>query len=217
MRIVICYEWAPNSRHVPVSRDSQVSGSLATAAFSEHDPVAVELGRRLANDTGAELVGLSVGLPETAQSMVKQVAVSHGLDRIVLVNDPGPNRAGATATGLMQAAAIDRIGEVELVLAGDSSFDAASRVVPTMVGGVLGWPILTEVRWVVRDGASWRVKWTHDGTGQSRWVTGPVVMTVAADAVVPHMPRTPSLVQADERPAETARALDRALRQVGLA
>jgi len=206
LRIVVCYKWAPFPHSTAASGNSSDAYSQAKATFLEYDQAVLELAHQLANDTGAELVGLNVGSPETASSLVRQVALSHGLDRIVLVTDPGLDLAGVTETGLLQAEAIDQIGEVDLVLAGASSIGVAGWEVSAVVGGVLGWQVLSRVRHVERDGTSWRVERTLDGAYQSRLLKGPVVLCVVVDAGVPHRSSAPGLAQVGQSPVEALAA-----------
>jgi electron transfer flavoprotein beta subunit len=185
-----------------VGGDGSVSFSRAKPAISEYDPVAIELGRQLADANGAELIGLSLGSGETASSMAKKAALARGLDRAVLVIDEAFDQAGATETALQLAAAVESIGEVDLVLTGDSSIDMGSRMVGAIMGGALGWPTVTEVRSVAREGATWTAERIVDGVRQTLAIDGPAVLAVAADAVVPRVPGMKDILQAGKKPTD---------------
>ena len=143
MRIIVIYKWAANPQEAAVGPDGKVDWSRATATISEYDPTAIELGRQLAIRLGAELIGLSLGTGAAAP-MARKSALSRGLDKLYLVPDP-EGTADATTTGLLLAAAIRQIGDVDLVLAGDASVDNGAQLVPAVVAGALGWPAVSQV------------------------------------------------------------------------
>ena len=61
MRIVVTYKWACNPEEATVRADGTVGPSRAKAGISADDPAAFELARRLADEAGAELIGLTAG------------------------------------------------------------------------------------------------------------------------------------------------------------
>lgn len=202
MKIVVAYKWAANPQDAAVAADGTVDWSRAKAAVSEYDPVAVELGRQLADATGGELIGVSVGGPELTSPMAKKSALSRGLDRLVVVSDEALAGADTTTTGLALAGLTRHIGEVDLVLTGDSSIDTGARMVATVLGGALGWATIVDVAGVARDGDGWSVERAHEGGSQVLSITGPAVLGVAADAVVPRVPGMKDILAAGKRPAE---------------
>ncbi len=139
MKIVVAYKWAPNPQDADVRPDGTVDLSRAKAAVSEYDPVAFELARRLADATGGEVVGLSVGAASIDTPLARKAALSRGLDRLVLVADDALADADGTRLAAVLAAAVRAIGDVDVVLAGDSSIDVAAGQVPLTLAGELGW------------------------------------------------------------------------------
>ena len=61
MKIVVAYKWARDPQEATVGADGTVDWSRAKPGISDYDPVAIELARRLAEATGAELIGLTAG------------------------------------------------------------------------------------------------------------------------------------------------------------
>lgn len=202
MKIVVAYKWAPNPQDASVGADGVVDWGRAKPAVSEYDPVAVELGRVLADATGAELIGITVGGPDAGSPMARKAALSRGLDRAVILADDALAGADTTRTGLALAALVERIGEVDLVLTGDSSVDVGAQLVPAVLAGALGWPALTGVTAVSGTAGSLTVERGHDGGTQTLALTGPAVLAVAADAVQPRVPGMKDILAAGKRPAE---------------
>ncbi|GHS88649.1 electron transfer flavoprotein FixB [Actinomycetota bacterium] len=174
----------------------------AKAAVSEYDPVAAEVGRRLADATGAELIGVSVGGVDVASPMARKSALSRGFDRIVVVADDSLLGLGTTGTALLLAEVVRHIGDVDLVLTGDSSVDVGAQMVPTVLAGALGWPAVAAVGAVTGTAGDLTVERAHEGGSQVLALRGPAVLATASDAVVPRVPGMKDILAAGKRPTE---------------
>lgn len=200
MKIVVAHKWAPNPQDAEVRPDGTVDWSRAKAAVSEHDPVAFELARRLADATGGEVVALSVGPAASDTPLARKAALSRGPDRLVLVADDALAGAGSTPTAAVLAAAVRAIGDVDVVLTGPESVDNGDRQVPHTLAGYLGWPGLASVSDVQDADAGLVVQRTTDAGVQVLDVTGPAVLAVAADAVVARVPGMKDILGAAKKP-----------------
>jgi len=202
MSVVVAYKWAANPQDASVGADGTVDWSRAKPAVSEYDPVAIELGRRLADEFGTELVGVSVGTRDVAASAARKAALSRGFDRAALVADDRLKGAGSTRTGIVLAAVIKRLGDVDVVLTGDASVDVGAQMVPAVVAGALGWPLLTDVTSISGTPGNLTVHRNHRGGSQVLTVTGPAVLSAAADAVQPRIPGMKDILAAGKKPSE---------------
>ena len=118
MKIVVAYKWAPNPQDLEVRPDGTVDASRGKSAVSEYDPVAFELARRLADETGGEVVGLTVGAAAIDTPLARKAALSRGLDRLVVVADDALAGADSTRLAAVLAAAVRTIGDVDRGVAG---------------------------------------------------------------------------------------------------
>lgn len=203
MKIAVAHKWAPNPQEAVVAADGSVDLSRAKASVSEYDPVAIELARALADASGAELVGLTVGGPDVSSPMARKAALSRGLDRLVVVADPTLAGARATVTARALASAVRAEGDVDVVLTGDSSVDEGAHLVPAVLAGYLGWPLLTEVCAVaVADGGVLRVEQAVGSGSQVLEVTGPAVLAASTDAVLPRVPGMKDILGAGKKPTD---------------
>lgn len=202
MRIVIAYKWAQNPQEALVNQEGVVDWSRAKDAISEFDPVAIEVGRQLADANGAELIGISVGGSSVASTLARKGAMSRGLDRTVLVSEAGLEREGSLKTGRVLASLVERIGEVNLVLTGDSSIDMGAQMVPNVLAGVLGWPAIGQVTRVEGAAGDLRVSRVFKGGTQRIQVSGPAVLAVASDAALPRVPGMKDILAAGKKPCE---------------
>lgn len=202
MTIVVAYKWAANPQDAGVGADGTVDWSRAKAGVSEYDPVAIELGRQLADATGAELVGITVGAKDAGSPLARKAALSRGFDRAVILADDSVAGWGSAETGAHLAAIVGHIGSVDVVLTGDSSVDVGAKLVPNALAGALGWPILSEVKSVTGTPGDLLVERAHAGGSQVLKATGPVVLSVATDAMLPRVPGMKDILAAAKKPVE---------------
>lgn len=203
MKIVVAYKWAPNPQDASVGVDGVVDWSRAKSGVSEYDPVAIELARRLADATGGEVIALTAGPKAVDASMARKAALSRGFDRAVIVADDALEGAGTTELAAVLAAAVRHIGDVDVVITGDSSVDVGAKMVPTVLAGQLGWPAVAEVTAVSGEAGLLRVERDITGGTQVLEITGPAVLAASTDAAVPRVPGMRDILAAGKKPVET--------------
>jgi electron transfer flavoprotein beta subunit len=209
MKIVVAYKWAPNPHDATVGADGVVDWSRAKPAISEYDAVAVELARALADASGGEVIGLTVGSAAVAAPLARKAALSRRLDRAVIVADDPLADAGTTQLAAVLAAAVRHIGNVDVVIAGDSSVDVGARMVPAVLAGQLGWPAVASVSAVtVASAGSLRVEHAVSGGTQLLEITGPVVLAASTDAAAPRLPGMRDILAATKKPVLTLTLAD---------
>lgn len=202
MIIAVAYKWAPDPQEASVGADGAVDFSRAKPVVSDYDAVAIEVGRQLASASGAELVGISVGGAAAAAPMATKTALARGLDRVLVVTDDDLAAAGTTRTATVLAALVRRLGEVALVLTGDSSIDFGAKMVPTVAGGLLGWPTLTDASRIELDGSTLTVSRVLPGGVQQLSLSTPAVISVATDAAAIKAPGMKDVLAAGKKPVE---------------
>jgi electron transfer flavoprotein beta subunit len=200
VKIVVAFKWAPNPQDAEVRPNGTVDFGRARGAVSEYDPVAFELARRLADTCGGEVIGISVGDTSIATSLARKAALSRGIDRLVLVADQLLAGADSTRVAGVLAAAIRDLGDVDLVIAGESSVDLAEGQVALTLAAHLGWPGLAAVTGIeVTDGVVTVERELRDG-GQTLALSGPAVLAATADAVSARIPGMKEILAAARKP-----------------
>lgn len=219
MKIVVAYKWAANPQDAEVGPDGTVDWGRAKGAVSEYDPVAFELARTLADTCGGEVVGLTVGAASIDSPLARKASLSRGLDSLVMVADDALLGADSTRLAAVLAGAIREIGDVDVVIAGESSVDVGDRQVAMTLAGQLGWPGLNSVRSVAADGGALVVEREVTGGVETLAVQGPVVLAATADAALPRVPGMKEILGAGKKPVQLVAlgALDVAEPLVGLA
>ena len=143
------------------------------------DMNAVEAALRL-RDAGVdvEIVIFSVGTGFALDVMKKPLAI--GADRLVLVDDEASESLDALNTAKVLAAAIERDGCADLVLAGRQASDWDQGHVPIMLSELMRAPLVTLVRDLKLglDGDSFEIERVSEGGFQRINCPKPAVMTV---------------------------------------
>jgi len=202
MRIVVAYKWTRDPQEATVRADGTVDWSRAKPGLSAYDPVAMELARQLAETAGAELIGVTAGGKGVAAPIASKAALSRGLDRVVIVEDASLAEASRSELAAVLAEMIRHIGDVDLVITGDSSVAVAAKMVPTVLAGELGWPAVAEATSVSGKAGALRVERAIPGGVQVLEVSGPAVLAASADAAVPRVPGMKQLLAAAKKPVE---------------
>lgn len=202
MTIVTAYKYAANPQDASVGSDGRVDWSRAKEAVSDYDPVAIQVGRGLADAAGTELVGITVGTSSAGSSLAKKGAISRGLDRALIVADDGVRDWAPTRVGSALAALVRRIGDAELVLTGDASVDEGAQLMPTIIAGYLGWPCFLEVMAVTKTADGWDLVQAHAGGTRTITVAGPAVVSVTTDAAEARTPGMKDILAAGKKPSE---------------
>lgn len=216
MSIVVAYKYAANPQDTTVDASGVVDWSRAKAAISEYDPVAVQVGRTLADSLGTDVVGISVGSSAVASSMAKKGALSRGMDRALVVADDTTATWNATTVASALAGLVGKIDGATLVLAGDSSIDESAKIVPTLIAGFLGWPCFQEVTAIEAAGQGWTLTQSTAGGTRTITVDGPVVAAVATDAAPVKVPGMKDILAAGKKPLDEVPAGDLTLTDVTL-
>nr|WP_300152125.1 electron transfer flavoprotein beta subunit/FixA family protein [Propionicimonas sp.] len=208
MIIAVAYKWAGDPQEAEVGPDGAVDLTRAKPVVSDYDAVAIEVARQLAAATGAELVGLCVGGPAATAPMATKSALARGLDRVVVLTDDSLATAGATSVAAGLAALVARLGEVSLVVAGDSSIDLGAKMVPSVLAGLLGWPALTDVNRVELADGGLVVDRVLGSAVQQLRLTLPAVIAVATDSAAARVPGMKDVLAAGRKPVEIVSVAD---------
>lgn len=199
MTVVVAYKWAASPQDAAVTPDGTVDWSRARAAISEYDPIALQIARELADASGDDVVGISVGGAALVSSLAKKAALSRGLDRGVVVADDATADWNLVQTGEALAKLVQRVEGASILIAGDSSIDEAAKMVPVIAAGYLAWPAFQQVASVEKSETGWTITQNVRGGTRSIAVTGPVVVQMASDALVPKVPGMKDILAAGKK------------------
>ena len=196
------------AKHVPdATADRGFGEDLTTdragvdSILSELDEYAIEEALKVSDAGDGEVVVMTMG-PEQAVEAVRK-GLQMGADAGVHVLDDAIHGSDALATSALLAAAVRKVGDVDLVITGMASTDGGMSVVPAMLAERLGLPHLGFVgELTVGDGT---VTGRRDGDVASETVEAslPAIVSVTDQINEPRYPSFKGIMAAKKKPVET--------------
>ncbi len=141
MNIVVCTKQTPDTAAKVEVKEGHVTWGEAALVVNPWDEYAIEEALRLREKHGGKVTAISMG-PESAKEALK-TALAMGCDEAILISDPALKGSDATATATALAAAIRKVGEVDMVAFGKQAIDGDTGLTAIAVAAKLGWSPLT--------------------------------------------------------------------------
>jgi electron transfer flavoprotein alpha/beta subunit len=190
LRIVVCVKAVPEPKAAEELKIDPDSKSLARLdiplVINPLDRNALEAALLVKAQDEAHITVISMG-PPPAGDIVKE-CLALGADAGILLTDQAFAGADAYATAYTLARAIEKSGEVDLVLCGRASSDGATEWVGPELAVFLDLPVVTMVREIVEcESSRWQVKADIEDGYRLVQVDLPAVFTVTQDL---NSPRT---------------------------
>jgi len=140
LKIIACIKQVPDSEAKVKAEGGKVSWGDAPLVINPFDEYAVEGALQQKEATGGTVTALCIG-PESAKEALKH-ALAMGADDAILVSDPALSNIDTVGAARILAAAIQKVGDVEMVVFGRQTLDNGSGLTPAQTARVLGWPML---------------------------------------------------------------------------
>ncbi len=187
MKIIACIKQVPDSEAKVKAEGGQISLGDAPLVINPFDEYAVEgaLQQREAV-SGSTVTALCVG-PESAKEALKH-ALAMGADDAILVSDPALNNIDTVGAARVLAAAIQKIGGVDMIIFGRQTLDNGSGLTPAQTARVLGWSLLGLAGQIKVEGRSVTVERVIEEGRQSVKANLPAVISVVQSIGEPRYP-----------------------------
>jgi electron transfer flavoprotein beta subunit len=224
MNIVCCVKQVPDPEtparafKVDEAAKQVVPAPGIAPVISQFDQIAVEAALRVRDAVGeGTITVLSLG-PDSARDVLK-IGLAMGADEGVHLNDPALFDGDGYSTATALAAAIQKIGDVDLVLCGRQATDWDFGVTGLAIAELIGASSISITKSVT----------AADGKVQAERVLGdafetveaplPCVVTVSNELGEPRYPKLPQIMQAARKQVTVWTAADLGLSpdQVGAA
>lgn len=141
MKIVVCVKQVPDSAAKVVVEAGEISWGDAPLVINPWDEYAVEGALRLAEEQGGDVTVLTMGAEASKEALKHALAM--GCQEAFLISDPALVGADSLATAQVLAAAVRKLGTVDLVVFGRQAIDGDAGVTAAQTARVLGYPALT--------------------------------------------------------------------------
>lgn len=189
MKIVVCVKQVPDSAAKVVVEDGKVTWGDAPLVINPWDEFAVEAALVQKEALGGEVTVLSVGEEEAKEALKHALAM--GCGEAVLVSDPALAGMDSQVIARVLAAAVQKMGDVDLLFFGKQAIDGDMGVTAAQTARSLGWPALTLVSVVSNVDAGGGFVRVERSTEEGRQIVEakmPAVVSVVKDIGEPRYP-----------------------------
>lgn len=199
LKIAVCYKWVLDEADIVVDQENNALDiKRAKYKISEIDRNALTLGVDLKTNDGI-LLGLTVG--PNVKSSVKDV-LSRGADKAFFIES---DELESSAAAKVLAAAIKKIGDIDLVICGEGSSDQYSQQVGPRIAALLDWNLVTYASDVKAEGNKLTAIRKLEDEVETIAVNVPAVLTVVSEINQPKVPGMKQILAARKKPSETVK------------
>lgn len=205
MNIVVCMKQVIDLEQIrikPDTREPVVEG--LPVIFGDYEKSALEEAVRIKEKFGGKITVLAIGSAKLIETIKEPLAI--GADEAIIITDHTLQNSDASSSALIIAKVIEKIGEWDLILMGDSSADEYSGEVPPRVAEILDLPSIVAVREieVIPDSGSspYTVRVVRDMGNELEVieVNVPVVIGVTSELNTPRLAPLSAILKAGRKP-----------------
>ncbi len=196
MKIIVCIKQVPGTTEVKINPENNtLIREGIPNVINPFDVYAVEEGLRLRERFGGSVTVICMGPPSATEQLKETMGM--GVDDAILVSDRAFAGSDTLATAYTLAKAVEKIGQVDLVLCGKQAIDGDTAQVGPEMAENLDWPHLTYVR-KINDVANEKItaeRMTDDGY-ELLELSLPALFTVVKEINEPRMPSLKGMMRA---------------------
>lgn len=189
MKIVVCVKQVPDSAAKVVVDNGKITWGDAPLVINPWDEYAVETALLQREAQGGDVIAVTIG-GESAKEALKH-ALAMGAGEAILISDPALAGADSQAIAHALAAAIKKIGDVNVAFFGRQAIDGDMGVTAAQTARALSWPMLSLVSVIDQlDPAGGTIR-VGRATEEGRQVVEaklPAVVSVGKDIAEPRYP-----------------------------
>lgn len=202
MKIIVCIKQVPGTNEVmmdPVT--NTIIRDNVPAIINPFDTYAIEEAVRIKEKYGADIYGLSMGIP-AATEMLRE-AVSLRIDKAMLLTDRKFAGADTLATSYALSKGVEKIGDYDLIICGKQATDGDTAQVGPSLAKTLGIAYATDISKIIgiKKGYMRCMKITDDGYEEIE-IKLPALITVVKEINMPRLPSIKSMKRAKKAEIE---------------
>lgn len=206
MNIIVCVKQVPNTNEVKINKET---GTLiregVESIINPDDKNALEAALAIKEQVGGKVTLLSMG-PAQAQAALKE-GLAMGADEVYLLSDRAFGGSDTWATATIIAAAIEKIGNYDLIFCGRQAIDGDTAQVGPEVAEFLGIPQVTYAKNVKVDGKDLVVtRYTEDADFVIR-VQTPCLLTAIKELNDPRFPTVAKIFEAYDQQKDNVKVI----------
>ena len=207
MNIIVCMKQVIDLEQIrikPETREPVTQG--LPLVFGDFEKCALEEAVRIKEKHGAKVTVLAVGTSKLRDTIKEALAI--GADDAIILVDPVFQGSDAMASARVLAKAIQKVGQYDLILMGDSSADEYSGEIPPRVAELLALPQIGCVREIeviadsgqISELKGLRVVRDLEKTLEVVEIDIPVVIGVTSELNIPRLAPLSAILKASRKP-----------------
>ena len=204
MKAIVCVKQVPDTQgKVAVKADGTMDRSAMATITNPDDLNAVEAALQLKDETGCEVVVVTMG-PPPAEGMLREL-IARGADRGVLVSGREFGGSDTYATSQILAAAVSTIGveDDDIVMCGRQAIDGDTAQVGPQIAEKLHLPQVTYAADIAKDGDTITVKRMLEDGYMTIKVQTPCLITCIKELNEPRYMSVGGVFEAYSKPLDT--------------
>ena len=186
MKLVACVKTTPDTTATIKVVNGKPAWGDTPLVINPWDEFAVEAALQLKEANGGTVTAISVGGEEGRIALKHALAM--GADDAILISDPALANVDPQAVAHILAAAIQKLGGVDLAFFGRQAIDDDSGTTPAQAARLLGWPALTLTSVIKVNGTGLRVERAIEEGRQIVTANLPAVISLVKDIGEPRYP-----------------------------
>jgi electron transfer flavoprotein beta subunit len=186
LKIVACVKQVPDTAAKIAVDGGKVVWGDAPLVINPWDEYAVEAALLMKEAQGGTVTAVTIGGDSAADALKHALAM--GCDDAVLINDPVLGQMDTQVVARVLAAAVKKMGSVDLVYFGREGVDGNSGLVASQTARLLGYASLTLASVVKFESGTLRVERATEEGRQTVTAKPPAVLSIVKDFGEPRYP-----------------------------
>ncbi|MFZ2097141.1 MAG: electron transfer flavoprotein subunit beta/FixA family protein [Anaerolineales bacterium] len=189
MKIVVCVKQVPDSAAKLTAVDGKANWGDSPLVINPWDEYAVEAALQQAEAHNGDVVAITIG-GEGSKEALKH-ALAMGCSEAILISDQALAQMDSQVTSRVLAAAIKKVGDVDLAFLGRQAIDTDTGLTAAQTARLLGWPALTLVAVISSVDPSARSIRVQRSAEEGRFTVSaqmPAVLSIVKDFGEPRYP-----------------------------
>jgi electron transfer flavoprotein beta subunit len=189
LKIVVCVKQVPDSAAKLTAVDGKANWGDSPLVINPWDEYAVEAALQQAEAHNGDVTAITIG-GEGSKEALKH-ALAMGCSEAILISDQALTNMDSQVTSRILAAAIKKIGDVDLAFLGRQAIDTDTGLTAAQTARLLGWPALTLVVVISSVDPSTRTIRVERSAEEGRFTVSakmPAVISIVKDFGEPRYP-----------------------------
>ncbi len=201
MNVLVCFKSVYDDVAIRTNPDKSLDYTAVAHVVSLYDLNAIEAAAQFVESSEDHtLVALTAGDTKIHDSTMRKNVAARGASEVYLVMDDALEDAETNQTAHALAAAIKKIGNIDLIICGDGSADQYSHQVGIQLGEILGLPNVNAVVDFAVEGSTIKVDRELDDVVEHLELQTPAVLSVLSDMAQPRVCQVKDIMFAGKKP-----------------